>query len=245
MLLIEIMDKGFGLCPTNDYINNKGSFSELIFSFVLERYIICDICKMKSPAFEATSLLYVAPTNSTSMHELLLQEHKQKIYKTCSCCGRDTWHIESKQILQPPKNLLIIVNRITYSNNRITKNKSPMPLDLYNKLGPYKFSLQASVDHHGYYMNSGHYTASITCCGKTFTATIIKLLNAMSRIPIIHLLPIYFCTSSWNVRAAICLEGRLSLLALLSVYSLTVEDGSWSTPMVPAQLSVPLQQVEE
>ena len=27
--------------------------------------------------------------------------------------------------------------------------------------------------------------------------------------------------------------------------SLTMEDGSWSTPMVPAQLSVPLQQVEE
>ena len=64
--------------------------------------------------------------------------------------------------------LIIIVNRITYSNNRITKNKSRIPLDLYIKLGPYKFSLQASVDHHGYSMNSGHYTASINCCGKTF-----------------------------------------------------------------------------
>ena len=76
--------------------------------------------------------------------------------------------------------------------------------------------------------------------GKHFTVTIIKLPNVISRILIIHLLPIYFCTSSCYVRAAICLEGRLSLLALSSVYSLTVEDGSWSTPMVPAQLSVPL-----
>ena len=76
--------------------------------------------------------------------------------------------------------------------------------------------------------------------GKHFTVTIIKLPNVISRILIIHILPIYFCTSSWYVRAAICLEGRLSLLALSSVYSLTVEDGSWSTPMVPAQLSVPL-----
>ena len=58
--------------------------------------------------------------------------------------------------------------RINYSNNRITKNKGRMPLDLYNKRGPYKFSLQAFVDHHGYSMNSGHYTASINCCGKTF-----------------------------------------------------------------------------
>ena len=69
--------------------------------------------------------------------------------------------------------------------------------------------------------------------GKHFTVTIIKLLNVISRIPIIHLLPLYFCTNSWNVRAAICLEGRFSLLALSSVYSLAVKDGSWSTPMVP------------
>ena len=69
---------------------------------------------MKSPAFETTGLLYVTPTDSSSMQELLMQEHKQKLYKTYSCCGRDTWHIESKQILQPPNYL------ITYSYNRIT-----------------------------------------------------------------------------------------------------------------------------
>ena len=67
-----------------------------------------------------------------------------------------------------------------------------------------------------------------------------NITNVISRILIINLLPIYFCTSSCYVKAAICLEGRLSLLALSSVYSLTVEDGSWSTTMVPAQLSVPL-----
>ena len=97
-----------------------------------------------------------------------MQEHKQKLYKTCSCCDKDTWHIESKQVLQHPKYPIMIVNRITYSNNMITKNKSRMPLDLYIKLGPHKFSLQASVNHHGYSMNSGHYTVSINCCAKTF-----------------------------------------------------------------------------
>ena len=77
MLLIEIMDKGFGPCPTNDNINRKGSFSELLFSFVLEKYAICT---MKSPAFETTSLLYVTPTDPSSMQELLMQGHKQKLY---------------------------------------------------------------------------------------------------------------------------------------------------------------------
>ena len=114
---------------------------------------------MKSPAFETTSLLYVTATDSSSMQELLMQDHKQKLYKICSCCGKETWHIESKQILQPPNYLIIIVSRITYSNKRITKNKCRMPLDLYFKLGPYKFFLS---------MNSGHYTTSINCCVKTF-----------------------------------------------------------------------------
>ena len=62
MLLIEIKGKGFGPCPTNDNINSKGSFSELLFSYVLKQYTICHICTMKSPAFETTSLLYVTPT---------------------------------------------------------------------------------------------------------------------------------------------------------------------------------------
>ena len=135
---------------------------------------------------------------------------------------------------------IIIVNRITYSNNRITKNKSRIPLDLYIKLGPYKFSLQASVDHHGYSMNSGHYTASINCCGKTFHCNDNKITECNITDTYNSSTAYIFCTSSCYVRAAICLEGRLSLLALSSVYSLTVEDGSWSTPMVPAQLSVPL-----
>ena len=70
-----------------------------------------------------------------------------------------------------------------------------------------------------------------TVVGKHFTVTITKLLNVISRIPIIHLLAIYLCTnSSWNVGATVCPEGRLSSLALSSVYRPIVEDGSWSTP---------------
>ena len=31
MLLIEIMDEGFGLCPTNDNMNSKGRFRNSYF----------------------------------------------------------------------------------------------------------------------------------------------------------------------------------------------------------------------
>ena len=36
------------------------------------------------------------------------------------------------------------------------------------RLGPFKFSLQATIDDHGPSIHSGHYTASINCCKKTF-----------------------------------------------------------------------------
>ena len=41
-------------------------------------------------------------------------------------------------------------------------------MDTTVRLGPLKFSLQATIDHHGPSIDSGHYTASINCCKKTF-----------------------------------------------------------------------------
>ena len=41
-------------------------------------------------------------------------------------------------------------------------------MDTTVRLDPLKFSLQATLDHHGPSIHSGHYTASINCCKKTF-----------------------------------------------------------------------------
>ena len=39
-------------------------------------------------------------------------------------------------------------------------------MDMTVELGLHKFSLQATIDHHGPSMYSGHYTTSINCCKK-------------------------------------------------------------------------------
>ena len=41
-------------------------------------------------------------------------------------------------------------------------------MDMTVALGHHKFSLQATIDHHGPSMYSGHYTASINCRKRTF-----------------------------------------------------------------------------
>ena len=53
-----------------------------------------------------------------------------------------------------------------------------------------KFNLQATIDHHGPSIDSGHYTASINCCKKHSIATITKLrsLELLIKTPLLHIL---------------------------------------------------------
>ena len=101
------------------------------------------------------------------MQNLILEGLQQKSQKSCSRCNKNTWHVESSYILQPPKYLLLFVNRFRYIDNNVTKDGCPIPMDTTVRLGPLKFSLRATIDHHGPSIHSGHYTASINCCKKT------------------------------------------------------------------------------
>ena len=53
------------------------------------------------------------------------------------------------------------VNRFRYINNNVTKDRWSMPMDRAVWLGPLKFCLRATIDHHGPSIHSGHYTAPI------------------------------------------------------------------------------------
>ena len=86
--------------------------------------------------------------------------------KSCSRFNKNTWHVESSYMLQPLEYLLLFVSRFRYINNNVTKNRSSIPMDTTVRLGPHKFSLWATLDHHGPSIHSGHYTASINCCKK-------------------------------------------------------------------------------
>ena len=57
------------------------SLSDILFSFVLEKYIFCDVCGLRSPWFESSSALYITPTYTSSMQDLVLQGMQQKLQK--------------------------------------------------------------------------------------------------------------------------------------------------------------------
>ena len=148
-------------------------FFDSLFSFVLEKYIVYDVCGLRSPSFESSSLIYIyiSPTAISSMQNLILQGLQQKLQKSCSrCnwCNKNNWHVESSNILQPPKYLLLFVNRFRYINDNVTKDRCSIPMDTTVRPGPLIFSLRATVDRHGPSIHSGHCTASINCCEKKF-----------------------------------------------------------------------------
>ena len=165
-MLINIIHKG-SLPDSNSTTYHMGaSLSDILFSFVLEKYIVCDVCGLRSPSFESSSVLYISPTDTSSMQNLILQGLQQKLQKSCSRCNKNTWHVESSYILQPPKYLLLFVNRCRYINNNVTKDRCSIPMDTTVRLSTLKFSLRATIDH---------YTVSINCYKKHSIATITQL----------------------------------------------------------------------
>ena len=57
------------------------SLSDILFSFVLEKCIVCDVCGLRSPSFESSSVLYISPTgtSTSSMQNLILEGLQQKL----------------------------------------------------------------------------------------------------------------------------------------------------------------------
>ena len=191
LMLMNIIYKGSLYDSSSTTYPMGASLSVILLSFVLEKYVVCDVCGLRSPSFESSSVLYISPTDTSSMQNLILPGLQHKLQKSCSRCNKNTWHVESSYILQPPKYLLLFVNRFRYINNNVTNDRCYISMDTTVRLGPLKFSLRATIDHHGPSIHSGHYTASISCCKKNSIATITQLRSLellTAKTPLLHML---------------------------------------------------------
>ena len=187
-MLINTIHKGSMPDSSSTTYPMGASLSDTLFSFVLEKYIVCEVCGLRSSSFESGSVLYISPTDTSSMQNLILQGLQQKLQNCCSRCNKNTWHVVSSYIIQPTKYPLLFVNRLRYINNNVTKDKCSIPIDTTVRLGHLEFSLRTTRDHHGPSIHSDHYTKSINWCkNKTFYCndhTITYLLYTGVSIPL-------------------------------------------------------------
>ena len=117
----------------NQMINNASTW-----------YVTKNIVKWYSILGSVTTL-----TNGAEVMTYDNARNATKLEKSCFRCKEDTWHVESTYILQPPKYLIIVFNRFRYVDNNITKYMWSIHMDTTVVLGLHKFSLQATIDHHG------------------------------------------------------------------------------------------------
>ena len=90
LMLINIIHKG-SLSDSNSTTYPMGaSLSDILFSFVLEKYIVCDVCGLRSPSIESSSGSYFSPTDTSSMQNLILLGLQQKLQNSCSRCNKNT-----------------------------------------------------------------------------------------------------------------------------------------------------------
>ena len=64
------------------------SLYDILFSFVLEKYIVCGVFGLRSPSFESSSVVYIISTETSSMQDLTVQGVQQKLQKICSRCNK-------------------------------------------------------------------------------------------------------------------------------------------------------------
>ena len=163
-MLINIIHNG-SLPDSNSTTYPMGaSLSDIFFSFVLE-----NILSTMNVDWGPPHLILVVCYMFRLLIFLLcktwfykgLQQRLQKVY---SRCNKNTCHVEYSYMLQPPKYLLLFVNRFRYINNNVTKDRCSMPMDATVRLGPLRFSLRVTIDHHGPSIHFDHFTAYINCC---------------------------------------------------------------------------------
>ena len=146
MMLIQVANKGSVPYCGSNYNNSTGvSLSEILFSYMLEKYFVCDWSGLRSPSIASNTVLYITAIYISSMQEFIMQGVQQKLEKSYFRC-----------------------NWFRYVNNNFTKHRCSLPINMTVILGLHKFSLQATIDHHVPSMYSGHYTASINCCKKLY-----------------------------------------------------------------------------
>ena len=89
MMRIEVISKGPMPYSGSNDDSTCVSLCRILFSFFLEKYIVCDICVLRSPSFESSSVLCNTSTYTSSMQELIMQGKQHNLQSWYRCNKKD------------------------------------------------------------------------------------------------------------------------------------------------------------
>ena len=73
LMVINIIHKDSMPDSSSTTSPTGASLADILFSVVLEKHIVCDVCGLRSPSFKSSSVFYISPTDTSSMQNLILE----------------------------------------------------------------------------------------------------------------------------------------------------------------------------
>ena len=108
----SLLDSSISLDDSDEFIVSS---TTLNFSFTLKKTLICQKCRHSSIFFIPNSALYIHPKDGKQVDTLIFDSLTSNLMKGCVCTNYDINHMEILEFQEPPKILLVVLNRYNYT----------------------------------------------------------------------------------------------------------------------------------
>ena len=138
------------------------------FSGIYKNSFICQLCQETNIYYEPFHHITVQP--NTDIFSYLAKDFRENKNLTCRKCTTQSCQFLFTSYQETPNILLIQINRFCVSNlhGRPQKNNHPFAIYENIKLGLINYTLLGLIEHHGVFIDSGHYVSYIRQSNKWY-----------------------------------------------------------------------------
>ena len=144
------------------------SLTKSLFAFNIRKRFCCSICNTSDEQHLQSQHLNLYPAMGDNIQCLINLSLTGYLSKRCAICLSDTRHKETSTIVQPPKFMVLVINRYP-AELGANKNNSTICMNKTIGLHTDTYQLIGFISHHGPTTSSGHYTCFISYTNAAFS----------------------------------------------------------------------------
>ena len=158
-LLLDIFSNICNLPLKDNKISTVPEFIDSFFSGIYKISFICQLCQETNIYYEPFHHITVQP--NTDIFSYLAKDFRENKNLTCGKCTTLSCQSLCTSYQETPNILLIQINRFSVSNLHGRPRKNNHPFGIYEniKLGLKNYTLLGLIEHHGVFIDSGHYVS--------------------------------------------------------------------------------------
>ena len=168
ILLLDIFSNICNLPLKDNKISTVPEFVDSFFSGIYKTSFICQLCQETNIYYEPFHHITVQP--NTDIFSYLAKDFRENKNLTCGKCTTQSCQSLCTSYQETPNILLIQINRFSVSNLHGRPRKNNHPFGIYEniKVGLINYTLLGLIEHHGVFIDSGHYVSYIRQSNKWY-----------------------------------------------------------------------------